>query len=133
MGQSPKNKDGPKPKKHALANAEKTIKPKGAALRAAPLGIIIFCIGQGVFFLHWPTHIFSALANPCFFCMWPILIFWALAHAHFLGFGPCLFFWMWPMLNFLGFGPCLCFFALAPACFFHYFLLPVARAGPRYF
>ena len=75
MGQSPKNKDGPKPKKHALANAEKTIKPKGAALRAAPLGIIIFCIGQGMFF-----------------GLWPILIFLALAHACFLGFGPRLFF-----------------------------------------
>ena len=62
-------------KKYGLDNAEKTMKPKGAALRAAPLGIIIFCIGQGMFF-----------------CIWPILIFWALAHAYFLGFGPCLFF-----------------------------------------
>ena len=54
-------------KKHALANAEKTIKPKGAALRAAPFGIIIFCIGQGIFFLHWSTHVFSAFGQHMFF------------------------------------------------------------------
>ena len=112
MGQSPKNKDGPKPKKHVLANAEKTIKPKGAALRAAPLGIIIFCIGQGMFFLD-------------------------LAHPYFLGFGPCLFFGLWPMLIFWALAPAY-FWALAPAYFLGFgprlfyplLFLAVAGASP---
>ena len=62
-------------KKHALANAEKTIKPKGAASRRPPWGLL-----------------FYALAKACFFWIWPILIFWALARAYFLGFGPRLFY-----------------------------------------
>ena len=54
-----------------MLNYIKMLVRKGAALRAAPFGIIIFCIGQGMFFLD-------------------------LAHPYFLGFGPCLFFGLWP-------------------------------------
>ena len=72
-------------KKHALANAEKPIKPKGAAR-------------GDYYFLHWPRHVFSAFGPSLFFGLWPMLIFWALAHAYFLGFGPCLFFGLWPPL-----------------------------------
>ena len=79
-------------KKHALANAEKTIKPKGAALRAAPLGVIIFCIGQGMFFLDLAHPYFLGFGPCLFFGLWPLLIFWALAPAYFLGFGPRLFY-----------------------------------------
>ena len=82
-------------KKHGLANAEKTClgqcrknnKTKGGGASRRPLG--------DYYFLHWPRH-----------------VFWALAHPYFLGFGPCLFFGLWPMLI---------FWALAPAYFFRYF------------
>ena len=81
--------------KYGLANAEKTClgqcrknnKTKGVGASRRPLG--------DYYFLHWPRH-----------------VFWALAHPYFLGFGPCLFFGLWPMLI---------FWALAPAYFFRYF------------
>ena len=64
MGQMQKN--------YGLANTEKIwlvqcrkeniIKPKGAALRSD-----FSCIGQPIFFLHWPTHVFSAFGPSIFF------------------------------------------------------------------
>ena len=94
VGQCRKNMGWPMQKKYGLANAEKTclgqcrktIKPKGAALRAAPLGFIFSALTNPYFFCIWPAHIFSAFgpricfwhfAQHRFFCISPIIVFLA--------------------------------------------------------